>query len=313
MKVYHSADTVPEFTRAVITIGTFDGVHQGHCEILRQLVEAAKEIEGESVVITFHPHPRQVVAGQPLSLIHSIDEKINRLEKEGIDHLVIIPFTPAFARMDAATYVKEFLIDIFHPHTVIIGYDHRFGKNRSGNFSLLKEFADLGYFNLIEIPARLIEENTVSSTKIRKALEEGHVEKANQLLGYPYSFEGTVVKGNQLGRKLGYPTANIQLSCADKLVPGNGVYAVKVIFPEHPYNTYEGMMNIGIRPTVDGSRRMIEVNLFDFDQDIYGELLRVEVHTYLRSEQKFNGLDALVEQLGKDKQAAIAYFKLSKS
>ncbi|WP_126971401.1 bifunctional riboflavin kinase/FAD synthetase [Gynurincola endophyticus] len=306
MKVYHSIEQIPAFKNAVITIGTFDGVHQGHCSIIRQLVATASTVQGESVLITFHPHPRQVVAGKALPLLNSIDEKMELLETEGVDNLVIIPFTAAFSQMDAHEYIEEFLIEKFHPHTIIIGYDHRFGKNRSGDFSLLEAYAAKGSFQLIEIPAHVIAENTVSSTQIRKALEEGNIEKANQLLGYRYCFEGIVVKGNQLGRKLGFPTANISLICQDKMVPGNGVYAVLVTNLKNPYQVYQGMMNIGIRPTIDGTQRVIEVNLFGFQDDIYGEQLHVEVCAYLRAEQKFAGLPALVEQLGKDKIHALA-------
>lgn len=306
MKVYHSIDQIPVFKNAVITIGTFDGVHQGHCSIIRQLVQTASNVGGESVLITFHPHPRQVVAGKTLYLLNSIDEKMELLESEGVHHLVIIPFTAAFSQMSANEYIENFLIDKFHPHTIIIGYDHRFGKNRTGDFSLLEIYAAKGAFELIEIPEKLIAENTVSSTQIRNALEEGNISKANHLLGYRYNFEGIVVKGNQLGRNLGFPTANLSLICQNKMIPGNGVYAVLVTNLKNPYQTYKGMMNIGVRPTIDGTTRVIEVHLFDFQDDIYGEQLHVEVCEYLRAEVKFAGLPALIEQLQKDKAAAIS-------
>lgn len=303
MKVYHSIEQIPPFKNAVITIGTFDGVHQGHCSIIKQLVATAAEVKGESVLITFHPHPRQVVAGKNLYLLNSIDEKMELLEAEGIDHLVIIPFTAAFSQMDAHEYIEHFLIDNFHPHTIIIGYDHRFGKNRSGDFSLLEQYAEKNAFKLIEIPAHVISENTVSSTQIRHALEEGNIQKANDLLGYRYHIEGIVVKGNQLGRKLGFPTANIAPISQNKLVPGNGVYAVLVTNLKNPYQTYKGMMNIGVRPTIDGTQRVIEVHIFDFHDEIYGEQLHIEFCNYIRSEKKFDGLPALIEQLEKDKVA----------
>lgn len=300
-----------------MTIGTFDGVHLGHCQIIKQLKKEAERIEGETVLVTFDPHPRKIVDTRPLQLLNTLPEKIALLGEQGIDHLVIVPFTQAFSSQTAEEYVEKFLIDRFHPHTIIIGYDHRFGKNRSGDFKLLEKYAASNAFELIEIPGQVIDEVTISSTKIREALLNGHIEEANNFLGYPYFFEGTVIEGNKLGRTLGYPTANLRIEDADKLVPGNGVYAVEVqgsafevqeawrYIPTtlHPL---KGMMNIGVRPTIDGTKRVIEVNIFDFNADIYGSIIRVSFKKYLRGEQKFNGLDALKEQLAKDKIAALA-------
>ncbi|NML21947.1 bifunctional riboflavin kinase/FAD synthetase [Pseudoflavitalea sp. G-6-1-2] len=308
MKVYHSTEQMPAFTNAVVTIGTFDGVHIGHQQIIHQLKQEAAKIGGETVIITFHPHPRKVVAaGQsPVYLINTIEEKIELLEKNGINNLVIVPFTEVFSQLSPEEYCEHFLIEKFHPHTVIIGYDHRFGQGRKGDYKLLEEYSAKHAFELKEIPAHVINESTVSSTRIREAVLNGNVELAESLLGYDYFFEGKVVEGNKLGRTLGFPTANLQIAQEEKLIPGNGVYAVAVKLQTGEYKT--GMMNIGVRPTVDGTKRMIEVNIFDFDQDIYGTTLRVYVQKYLRGEQKFNGLDALKAQLAIDKENSIRYF-----
>ena len=303
MKVYYSTETIPAFKKAVVTIGTFDGVHTGHKSILEQLKREAARIGGETVIITFHPHPRKViVSGQPaIHLINTIDEKIELLEKNGIDHLVVVPFTDDFSQQSPEEYIEKFLVEKFHPHTVIIGYDHRFGKNRLGDYKLLEEYSARLGFNLMEIPAHVINDNTVSSTRIREAVLHGNTDAANTLLGYDFFFEGTVVDGNKLGRTLGYPTANLRIENAEKLVPGNGIYAVELEIKGRP-GRLKGMMSIGIRPTIGGTDRVIEVNIFDFNEDIYGATVRVYIRKYLRSEVKFNGLDALVEQLGKDKE-----------
>jgi riboflavin kinase / FMN adenylyltransferase len=312
MKVYFSTDTIPAFRKAVVTIGTFDGVHTGHKSILAQLKQEAARIGGETVIITFHPHPRKViVTGQPgIQLINTIDEKIELLHKNGIDHLVVVPFTDDFAAQSPEAYIEQFLVEKFHPHTVIIGYDHRFGKNRQGDYKLLEEYSARLGFNLMEIPAHLINDNTVSSTRIREAVLQGNTDVANTLLGYDFFFEGTVVDGNKLGRTLGYPTANLRIENEEKLIPGNGIYAVQVSIGNKTANStfnfdhsrLNGMMSIGIRPTIGGTDRVIEVNIFDFNDDIYGATLRVYIKKYLRPEVKFNGLDALVEQLARDKE-----------
>jgi riboflavin kinase/FMN adenylyltransferase len=325
MKVYHySTDNIPAFNRAVLTIGTFDGVHLGHRQILDQLRQESGRIGGETVIITFHPHPRKVVAGgqTSLHLINTIEERIELFEKSGIDHLVIVPFTPTFSQQSPEEYIEHFLIEKFHPHTIIIGYDHRFGIGRTGNYKLLEACCDRLKFRLKEIPPHVIDENTVSSTRIRQAVLEGHIGHANGLLGYDFFFEGTVVDGNKLGRVLGYPTANIRIEHEEKLVPGNGIYVVEaevrgqrseVGGQQHsPLTTHhsllKGMMSIGIRPTISDNRRTIEVNLFDFNEDIYGETLRVYVKKYLRAEEKFNGLEALKDQLAKDRENAVKFF-----
>lgn len=303
MQVHTDIKHLPSFRKAVLTIGTFDGVHQGHHQILTQLVSEADRIGGESVIITFDPHPRDVIGkpGQHIPLLNTLSEKISLLDKAGIGHLVIVPFTAEFGSMEAIDYVEEFLIRSFHPHTVIIGYDHKFGSQRKGDFSLLETYSTKGHFQLKEIPGHIINESSVSSTRIRTALQQGQMQEANMLLGYAYFFHGMVVEGNKLGRTIGFPTANLHIENSHKLIPANGVYVVKIMIPEEGNAVYEGMMNIGIRPTIGGNQRMIEVHIFEFDRDIYGKTLQVEVLQQLRLEKKFDGLEHLKEQLALDR------------
>lgn len=310
IQVHRDLNKLPDFTNAVVTIGTFDGVHLGHQQIIRQLKAEAEAVGGETVIITFHPHPRTIIFGgaQKVPVINTLEEKIELLDNQQVKHLVVAPFDDAFANQTAEEYVQRFLVDKFHPHTIIIGYDHHFGKNRAGNYHLLEETGIRYNYKVKEIPKHVLNEITISSTKIREALLHSEVETANSFLGYKYFFEGTVVKGNQLGRTIGYPTANLQIHEQNKLVPGNGVYAVNVLIksPVSDPTIYKGMMNIGIRPTLYGTNRMIEVNIFNFDEDIYGSTMRVYVNHYLRSEKKFSGLDELKQQLAKDKEAAMS-------
>jgi riboflavin kinase / FMN adenylyltransferase len=307
MKVHTNINELPVFTNAVITTGTFDGVHRGHQQIIAQLQAEAAAAGGETVIITFHPHPRMVVmpARQPLSLLNTLAEKTELLRHYGIDHLVVIPFTGEFAEMAAAAYISDFLVDKFHPHTIVTGYDHKFGHNRLGNYQMLEDFAAQYDYDVKEIPARVLEHSAVSSTRIRASLLHGDCTAANELLGYNYFFSGKVVLGNQLGRTLGYPTANLVVEDAHKLIPANGVYAVELKISDSADTTYKGMMNIGTRPTVDGAKQVTEVNIFDFDRDIYGETVTVYLGQHLRSEVKFSGLEELKEQLGRDKLAAL--------
>lgn len=302
MQVHTHIDQLPVFKNAVVTIGTFDGVHTGHQQIIAQLKEEANAIGGETVIITFHPHPRKIVAHKEVSILNTPEEKIELLREKGIDNLVIVPFNEKFAAQSAREYVEHFLFEKFHPHTIIIGYDHRFGHSRLGDYHLLEDFGKQLGFLVKEIPEHVLNNITVSSTKIREALLNSNIETANNYLGYDYFFEGLVVEGNKLGRTLGYPTANLQIETPEKLIPGNGVYAVIASIEQ---STYKAMMNIGVRPTVDGTKRMIEVNLFDFNHDIYGKTLRVYVKKYLRGEVKFNGLEELKNQLGIDKESAL--------
>ena len=307
MHIYRHLDQLPQFQRSVITIGTFDGVHTGHARILDQLRREADRIDGETVIITFYPHPRKVVKGgaEGVRLINTLEEKIELLSWQGIDHLVIVPFTEAFSNLTAEEYITDFLLARFHPHTVIIGYDHRFGKGRLGDYHLLERFSASEGFVLQEIPVHLLDEVSVSSTRIREAIQQTDIDTANQLLGYPFFFSGRVIKGNQLGRTLGYPTANLEVENSEKLTPANGIYAVEAqLLPtEGLFSSprLQGMMSIGTRPTIDGTHRTIEVNLFDFGEDIYGRELRVFVRKYLRPELKFNGLEELKTAIARDK------------
>ncbi|WP_343701657.1 bifunctional riboflavin kinase/FAD synthetase [Chitinophaga sp.] len=299
MQVHRDLQQLPVFRNAVITIGTFDGVHTGHQYILQQLQEAAAACNGETVIITFDPHPREVLAphNQPVHLLTTLEEKIMLLEKQGIHHLVVVPFTKAFSELSAKAYLEDFLISTFQPHTIIIGYDHRFGHNREGGLELLEAEQQKFGFRLLEIPQQVVHNLTVSSTKIRKSLQEGAIQLANELLGYPYFINGTVVHGDKMGRQLGFPTANISLNDARKLIPAEGVYAVTVTTGGH---THKGALNIGTRPTFNGRELRIEVFILDFDEEIYGRPIRVNFLDYIRSDKKFDSVEALVLQMKDD-------------
>jgi riboflavin kinase/FMN adenylyltransferase len=309
MKVHYDINSLPAFKNAVLTIGTFDGVHNGHRQILEKLKMQAEAVDGETVIITFHPHPRKIVSSTILGirLINTLEEKLLLLRKLGIDHVVVVPFTEAFANQPAADYVRHFLVEKFKPHTIIIGYDHRFGRDRQGDYHLLEEKAKEYGFILHEIPKHILENISISSTNIREAILRGEVEKAGRLLGYDFFFSGIVVDGDKLGRQLGYPTANLRIPDEEKIVPGNGIYAVRAALIENEKEGpgMKGMMSIGFRPTVDGKKRVIEVNLFDFDRDIYGKELRVFTVKYLREEIRFENLEALVKQIDQDKMDSL--------
>ncbi len=311
MNVYYDLDTLPNFKNAVITTGAFDGVHLGHHEIINRMKSIAQKVNGETIIITFQPHPRKVISSIPgeIKQLTSLEERIILLEQMGVDHLVVVNFNYAFSNLTAHQYIKEFLFDHFHPHTILVGYDHRFGNGRTGNFELLEKMgATLGFITE-EINEKWIDGEIVSSTQIRNYIQEHEIEKANILLGYPYPFEGFVVRGNQIGRTLGFPTANLHINNEEKLIPSNGVYAVKVKGKCLENTTYHGMMNIGIRPTVDGQKKVIEVHILDFDQDIYEQDLTVLVYEYIRGEIKFNNLEALKDQLALDKIKAAQILK----
>ena len=325
MQVHRDIENLPVFQNAVVTIGTFDGVHVGHRQIINKLKVEALKIKGESVIITFHPHPRKIISSAILGirLINTLDEKIEVLSGLGIDHLVIVPFTDAFANQPAEEYVSNFLFEKFHPDTIIIGYDHRFGRERLGDYKLLEKMAPQYGFKIKEIPKHILDEIAISSTNIREAILHTDIEMANKLLGYAFFFQGEVVHGNKLGRQLGYPTANLKVPDPEKLIPGDGIYAVYVnvngrlpVKDEAPSEVnsipiedvqYKGMMSIGFRPTVDGKKRVIEVNIFDFDKDIYGKAMRVFVKKFLRAEVKFNSLEELVKQIDQDKVESLKW------
>ena len=300
MKVHYNIEALPVFKNAVITIGTFDGVHMGHRQVIDKLKSEA--INGETVIITFHPHPRKVVSSTILGirLINTLHEKIELLAQMDIDHLVVVPFTDAFANQSAEDYIKNFLIDKFHPHTIIIGYDHRFGRDRLGDYRLLEKNAGTYNYQLKEIPKHILEDISISSTNIREAILHSDITTADKLLGYDFFFSGIVVHGNKLGRTLGYPTANLKIADEEKIIPGNGIYAVYAQL-QGASQKLKAMMSIGFRPTVDGKTRVIEINIFDFNQEIYDQVLKVYVKKYLREEVKFDGLEALVKQIDQDK------------
>lgn len=301
MRVYYSIDEIPPIKNPVVTLGTFDGVHLGHQEIIAFLNESAQTIDGETVLFTFHPHPRMVLHPDDhgMKLIQSIEDRIAKLTSYGIDHLILFPFSIDFSRLTATEFVRDILVNKINVKLMTIGYNHHFGRNREGNLELLRELGVVYDFDVQEIPAFRQEEISISSTKIRNAVSNGDILKANNYLGEKYSFEGTVTKGDQIGTKIGYPTANIKPLFEHQLLPKEGVYAVKVIFED---KTYGGMMNIGTRPTVTASKEQrIEVNLFDFNADLYNKELRIIVHDRIREEQSFESLDALKAQLKNDK------------
>jgi riboflavin kinase / FMN adenylyltransferase len=307
MQIFNNLQNLPIFTNAVVTIGSFDGVHIGHQKILQQVVAEAKKIQGTSVLISFFPHPKQVIQMQnkTLQLLNTLDEKYALLEKFGIENVVIIPFDENFASIEAQDYIDEFLVKLFNPKLIVVGYDHKFGKNRTGDFALLKSNEVKYGFKVEEITEQEIEHITISSTKIRAALVQGDIETANTYLGYSFEFTGTVVEGNKVGRSIGYPTANIKIDNELKLTPANAVYAVQVKFKN---NIYQGMLNIGNRPTVNGSSKTTEVNIFNFDEMIYGEKLTIILQKKLRTEVKFNGLLELQAQLAIDKTNSLQFF-----
>lgn len=305
MKIHRDITNLPKFKNAVITIGTFDGVHLGHRQIIDSLKLAATEVNGESVIITFHPHPRKVVSSviTGVRLINTLAERIELLEQTGIDHLVIVPFTDYFASQTAEEYIQDFLVEKFRPHTIIIGYDHRFGKERSGDYKLMEEKALVYNYQLKEIPEHILNAIKVSSTNIRNAILHSNIDEANNFLGYDFFFEGEVFNGDKIGRTIGYPTANLKSTDEEKICLGDGIYAVYARVGD---KTYKGMMSIGFRPTVNGKVRVTEVNIFDFAMEIYGQKIRVTVKKHLRSEVKFDGLEALKMQLHKDKEDSLA-------
>ena len=306
MQIHRELNKLPVFKNAVITIGTFDGVHLGHRQIIDSLKEEANKAKGESVIITFHPHPRKIVSSviTGVRLINTLDERIELLEKTGIDHLVIVPFTEYFANQSAEEYIRDFLVEKFKPYTIIIGYDHRFGKERSGDYKLMEEKAGVYNYRLKEIPEHILNAIKVSSTNIRNAILHSHIEEANNFLGYDFFFEGEVFHGDKIGREIGYPTANLKSTNDEKIVLGDGIYAVMAKVED---KLYKGMMSIGFRPTVNGRIRVTEVNIFDFNKEIYGDSIRIFVKKYLRSEVKFNGLEELKEQLHIDKEDSLKY------
>jgi riboflavin kinase/FMN adenylyltransferase len=300
MKIYHNIEEFVPVKNAVVTIGTFDGVHMGHRKIISGIKELAESIDGETVLLTFFPHPRMILhpEDESIKLINTIKEKAALLEELGVDHLIITPFTRDFSNQAAESYVRDILVNKIGTRKIVIGYDHRFGKDREGGLDTLLSLGPIYGFEIIEIPEQDIHDVAVSSTKIRHALLKGDIGLANEFLGYPFFVSGYVGRGDQVGRQIGYPTANIMIEERYKLIPADGIYAVKVKTANGYYN---GMGYIGTRPTLNGITRSIEVNIFDFYRDIYGQQISMEFHNFVREDIKFTSLDALKEQLAKDK------------
>lgn len=312
MRIYKGIEDLGAFENSVVTIGTFDGVHLGHQKILSRLNNLAKENAGESILFTFYPHPRMVVFpdNHNLKLIQTIDEKIDALRDFGLDNLIIYPFTKEFSRLTAFEFVRDILVEKLKVKTLVIGYDHQFGRNREGDLEFLKESAKIFDFNVEEISAEEVQEVNVSSTKIRQSLLNGEIERTNEFLGRSFQCSGVVVEGQKIGRTIGFPTANIDLNNQHKILPKDGVYAVRAEINGIFYN---GMMNIGFNPTVlskESTEKKIEVHLFDFDADIYGEHMAVFLYRYIRNEKTFSNLEALKSQLKYDSKEVRNFFNL---
>jgi len=300
MKIYHNIDEFERVKNAVVTIGTFDGVHLGHRKIISGIKELAENCDGETVLLTFFPHPRMILhpEDESLKMINTINEKAGLMEHLGIDHLIITPFSRDFSNQSAEEYIRDVLVNKIGTKKIVIGYDHRFGKDRQGGLADLLRLGPEYRFDVIEIPEQDINDVAISSTRIRTALLGGNIELANTFLGYPFFITGTVIRGDQIGRQIGYPTANIVIDERYKLIPSNGIYAVKVKIAG---NTFNGMGYIGTRPTINGVTRNIEVNIFDFDHEIYNQQVIMEFHNFVRGDIKFASLDELKTQLAKDK------------
>ncbi|GAB2706303.1 bifunctional riboflavin kinase/FAD synthetase [Mucilaginibacter koreensis] len=300
MKIYHHLDEFKPVRNAVVTIGTFDGVHIGHRKIVADLKQRAAATGGETVLLTFFPHPRMILhpEDEHLKLINTINERAELLAQAGIDHLIITPFSRDFSNQQAEDYIREVLVEKIGAKTLVIGYDHRFGKDRQGGLAQLQAAAPVYNFTVDEIPEQDINEVAISSTRIREALLKSNIEAANAFLGYPFFITGKVIRGDQIGRQLGYPTANLQVEETYKIIPADGIFAVTVTIESQ---TYQGMAYIGHRPTINGMTRNIEVNIFSFNQEIYNQTVRLHFHYFVRHDVKFTSLEALTEQLGKDK------------
>lgn len=304
MKIYSNIESFTRVKKPVLTSGTFDGVHIGHKAIVNRINEIADKIGGESVLLTFEPHPRKVLfpGNDDLRLLSTLQEKIALLEKTGLQHLIFYPFSMEFSRLSALDYVRNLLVNGIGVHTMVVGYDHHYGRNREGNFAQLIEFSQTYGFEVQEIPAQEINDINVSSTKVRNALIEGDLQVANLYLGYNYQLSGTVEHGNALGRQIGFPTANLQILDKNKLIPADGVYAVMA---EIHGVKHEAMLNIGTRPTLENEgKRSIEVHIMNFDREIYNETLTLELHYRIRNELRFPSIDELKAQLLIDQSTA---------
>lgn len=314
MVIHKDIDKLPPFKNAVITTGTFDGVHLGHLKIIDQVKAEAAESGGESVLVTFYPHPRLILQSRypgELKLLTTFEEKMHLLEKTGVDHVVVVPFSREFSETEPDEYISDFLIKKLRAKCIITGYDHHFGRNRQGDFRLLTEMSKKYNYTVKRIPEIVLQEVIVSSTRIRKALAEGNIPDANRFLGYDYFIEGTVVHGNKVGKTLGYPTANIKVESDEKLIPHYGIYTigVSVLDSDNPDKIHPAVMSIGIRPTIEDSKETIEAHIFDFDQDLYGRRLRIIFKKYIRPEMKFENMDALKEKMQEDEKIAREFWE----
>ncbi len=305
MKIYHHIDDFNPVKNAVVTIGTFDGVHLGHRKIIARIKELAEATGGETVMLTFFPHPRMILhpEDESIKLINTINEKAELLEQLGIDHLIITPFSRDFSNQSAEAYIRDVLVKQIGTKKIVIGYDHRFGKDRQGGLNDLLQAGPIYGFDVVEIPEQDIHEVAVSSTRIREALLNGKIDLANEFLGYPFFITGKVTRGDQIGRQIGYPTANILIEEKYKLIPADGIFSAKIFIDG---SIYKGMAYIGSRPTINGLFRNIEVNIFDFDAEIYGHQIKMEFHHFVRADIKFSSLDDLTKQLAQDKIDVLA-------
>lgn len=305
MIVHSGISSFKNISSPVITVGTFDGVHVGHQKILNKIRTIANNNNGETALLTFDPHPRKVLfnSSNSLKLINTLDEKINLLSNYGLDHLIIHPFNKDFSRITPTSYVRDLLVNQLNVATLVIGYNHQFGRNREGDITLLHELSEVYNFNVQEINAEEINEIKVSSTKIREALSMGDILQANNYLGHDFTLSGEVIEGNKIGRSIGFPTANISIKDEEKIIPANGVYAVKVKLNDQCFN---GMMNIGNRPTIEETNKSsIEVHIFDFSENIYGLEIEIVFKAHIRKEEKFSDIDTLKKQLINDQKAAL--------
>jgi len=299
MQVFRDIHNLPQLQNTVLTVGTFDGVHKGHQKLIQRLNKRAVEIGGESLIVTFHPHPRIVVQTEPdLQLLNTIDEKIELLTKYGVQNLVIVAFNRNFSNQSPENYINNFLVRNFRPKIIVIGYNHQFGKNRAGNVDLLNTYAKSQNYVVEEISKQQVEDIAVSSTKIRQYLNEGAIAKANELLRHPYNINGIVIKGQQLGATIGFPTANLQIEEPNKLIPNEGIYAV---FVERKQKIEQGMLYIGNRPTLNGKDRSIEVNIFDFEDNLYGEALKIHFIQKTRADKHFETIEKMTQAMHQDK------------